>query len=80
MNWKRIASIATGAAGVIGWASDYLPSWVGVVGGVVAGVAVNAERIMAKRASGAPTFSTPAAEAKVARMFPPNRPEGGGER
>lgn len=74
-NWKRIITFVGGAAPVIGSLLGFLPPWVGTVGGIVAGVAVNAEKLMAKRAAGAPTFDAGAAEAKVARMFPEDKPK-----
>jgi hypothetical protein len=72
MNWRRIIAVIAGAAPAIASLADYAPPWVGMIGGIVAGAAINAEKIMAKRAKGAPTFDAAAAEGKTARLFPPS--------
>lgn len=68
MNWKRLITILSGAAPAIASLAGLVPPWVGVVGGVAAGIAVNAEKYMAKREKGAPTFDSKAAEDKVAKL------------
>jgi hypothetical protein len=65
--WKRIISIVAGAAPIVASATEKAPPWAGVVGAGVVGLAVNAERIFAKRANPS-TFDTAAARAKVDRM------------
>lgn len=66
--WKRIGTIALGAVGVLEANGHALPSWVAGVAGLVAGTAVNAERIMAKRKSPSNPFDSVDAATKVERM------------
>lgn len=72
MNWTRLISTIAGAAPAIASLVGILPPKVGVplgVGGAfLAGLATNAEKFLAKRKAGAPTFNTMEAEAAVARM------------
>lgn len=56
INWKRIVGVIAGAAPVLAAYEHMLPPWVAVPGAIVMGLAVNAERIFAKREKGAPVF------------------------
>lgn len=68
MSWRRLLAIASGAAGVLGAAADYLPGWAGVLGAGVAGAATNAEALFRARERGAPAFDADRAEERVRRM------------
>lgn len=72
-NWKRIGVFLTGVTGVASSIAQLLPPGkvgmaIAAAGGLVAGVAVNAEKFMAKRAKPATPFDSPAAREKVERM------------
>ena len=47
--WKRIATILVGIVGVIEANGGGLPPWVNAVAGLIAGTAINAERVMANK-------------------------------
>ena len=66
--WKRIGTMALGAIGVYTSSGGTLPAWVAGVAGLVAGTAVNAEKIMAKRKKPSGPFASVDAAAKVERM------------
>jgi hypothetical protein len=68
INWKRIGTIAVGAVGVYESAGGTLPSWVMGVAGLIAGTAINAEKVMAKRNTPSNPFSTVDAQEKVDRL------------
>jgi hypothetical protein len=65
--WKRIIGLVVGAAPIVASVTDTAPPWVGVAGAGIVGLAVNAERIFAKRAKPS-MFDVAAAREKVDRM------------
>jgi hypothetical protein len=68
INWKRIGTMALGAIGVYTSSGGTLPPWVAGVAGLIAGTAVNAEKVMAKRKRPASPFDSVDAASKVERM------------
>ena len=65
MTLRRILTAIAGLAPMFFSYQDQLPPWVGMVGGVLFGTAINAERLLAKRAQGAPSFNVDAAREKL---------------
>lgn len=67
--WKRVIGIIAGAATTYEAVQGGLPPWAQIVGGLIVGGAINAERIFAKREKGATPFDAAAARAKVDKML-----------
>ena len=68
INWKRIVTVAAGAAPLVYDIAQGVPGWGGVVGAALATLAINAERFFARREKGSPTFDTREAQTKVDKM------------
>ena len=70
--WKRILVMLFGAGGIVEAVGGSLPpTWqapLAVLGGFVGGVAINAERVMAKRKTPAAPFDVAAAREKLEKM------------
>jgi hypothetical protein len=68
VNWKRIGLIATGITSGAAAHGIALPWWVTLISGTVAGVAINGERIVAKRKTPSNPFDSVDAATKVERL------------
>ncbi|MDX2253304.1 MAG: hypothetical protein NW202_13545 [Nitrospira sp.] len=68
INWRRLGTIAAGAVGAATAQGIALPWWVTFLSGALAGAAVNAEKVMAKRKKPSNPFDSVDAATKVEKM------------
>lgn len=68
VNWKRLVPILVGTGGIVDSLGGTVPPWLTALSGVIAGAAINAERIVAKRKTPSNPFDSVDAAAKVEKI------------
>jgi len=68
VNWKRVLPLLIGTGGIVDSLGGAIPPWLAALSGVIAGAAINAERIVAKRETPSNPFDSVDAAEKVEKM------------